>query len=204
VGWTFWRKSSAGIRANCVYEDFIRQEQYSVSLRAGGIDFRRLTTAMKQMMETFLKMPSSEKSSGKAPPRSNAAETRETWGGVSFCNEIVGAGAVRRIATFSALRCSILRNPPDPTGRASPGADPRSQGRAMRPLGETLATEIGIPPRHSWSRRQHRHRSPTGSAPMARARRRLAGAEIAMAARKIQGEGADDSRAYKLEVMRMT
>jgi carbon-monoxide dehydrogenase large subunit len=120
--------------------------------------------------------------------------------GVAFFTEIVGAGPSRAcdilgIAMFDSAEIRI-----HPTGSGICRLGTKSQGQGHETTyAQIIATELGLPPTTSWSRRQHRHRALMASAPTGSRSTPVSGAATAMACRKIKAK-AQMIAAYMLEV----
>ena len=157
-------------------------------------------TAMRKMMETVdyagLRKEQAEKRAA-----FKRGETREIMGlGVSFFTEIVGAGPSKNcdilgIAMFNS--CEIRLHPTG-AGIARVGTKSTGQGHETT-WAQIIATEIGIPADNIMVEEGNTDTAPYGLGTYGSRSTPVAGAAIAMAARKIKAK-AQMIAAYKLEV----
>ena len=155
---------------------------------------------MKKMMETvdYAGLRKQQAAQREAFKR---GETREIMGvGVSFFTEIVGAGPSKNcdilgIAMFNS--CEIRMHP---TGAGIARVGSKSQGQGHETTwAQIIATEIGIPADDIMVEEGNTDTAPYGLGTYGSRSTPVAGAAIAMAARKIKAK-AQMIAAYKLEV----
>ena len=172
--WTSWRRSSAWTRPNSAMKNLIRREQFPYTSALGWeYDSGDYHTAMQKAMDAvgYQKLRAEQKAKQEAFRR---GETRELMGiGVAFFTEIVGAGPstncdILGIAMFDSARSASIR---PAAAIARLGTKSQGQGHETT-YAQIIATELGLPPTTSWSRKATPTPRPTASAPTARARRR--------------------------------
>lgn len=182
-------------------KNFIKPEQFPYHSALGWeYDSGDYHTAMRKMMETTgyaaLRKEQAEKRAAFA-----RGETREIMGlGISFFTEIVGAGPSKNcdilgIAMFDS--CEIRMHP---TGAGIARMGTKSQGQGHETTwAQIIATEIGIPADNIMVEEGNTDTAPYGLGTYGSRSTPVAGAAIAMAARKIKAK-AQMIAAYKLEV----
>src|SRR5580704_12597461 len=182
-------------------KNFIRPEQFPYHSALGWeYDSGDYHTAMRKMMESTsyaeLRKEQAEKRAA-----FKRGETREIMGlGVSFFTEIVGAGPSKNcdilgIAMFDS--CEIRMHP---TGAGIARVGSKSQGQGHETTwAQIIATEIGIPSDDIMIEEGNTDTAPYGLGTYGSRSTPVAGAAIAMAARKIKAK-AHMIAAYKLEV----
>jgi carbon-monoxide dehydrogenase large subunit len=182
-------------------KNFVKPEQFPYHSALGWeYDSGDYHTAMKKMMETTdyaaLRKEQAEKRAA-----FKRGETREIMGlGVSFFTEIVGAGPSKNcdilgIAMFDS--CEIRMHP---TGAGIARVGSKSQGQGHETTwAQIIATEIGIPADNIMVEEGNTDTAPYGLGTYGSRSTPVAGAAIAMAARKIKAK-AQMIAAYKLEV----
>ena len=129
-------------------------------------------------------------------------ETRELMGiGVAFFTEIVGAGPSKNCDILGIAHVRFLRDPhPSDRRAASPGVGTKSQGQGHETTwAQIIATEIGIPADDIMVEEGNTDTAPYGLGTYGSRSTPVAGAAIAMAARKIKAK-AQMIAAYMLEV----
>ncbi len=182
-------------------KNFVKPEQFPYHSALGWeYNSGDYHTAMKKAMETTryaeLRKEQSEKRAA-----FKRGETREIMGiGVSFFTEIVGAGPSKNcdilgIAMFDS--CEIRLHPTG-TGIARVGTKSQGQGHETT-WAQIIATEIGIPADNIMVEEGNTDTAPYGLGTYGSRSTPVAGAAIAMAARKIKAK-AQMIAAYKLEV----
>src|SRR6266436_6645010 len=181
--------------------NFIRPEQFPYKSALGWeYDSGNYPAAMRKMMESVdyagLRKEQAEKRAA-----FKRGETREIMGlGVSFFTEIVGAGPSKNcdilgIAMFDS--CEIRLHP---TGAGIARVGTKSQGQGHETTwAQIIATEIGIPADDIMVEEGNTDTAPYGLGTYGSRSTPVAGAAIAMAARKIKAK-AQMIAAYKLEV----
>src|SRR6202522_3422158 len=182
-------------------KNFIKAEQFPYHSALGWeYDSGDYHTAMRKMMETvdyagLRKQQAAQRAAFKR------GETREVMGlGVSFFTEIVGAGPSKNcdilgIAMFDS--CEIRMHP---TGAGIARVGSKSQGQGHETTwAQIIATEIGIPADNIMVEEGNTDTAPYGLGTYGSRSTPVAGAAIAMAARKIKAK-AQMIAAYKLEV----
>src|SRR6266849_1206077 len=182
-------------------KNFIKPEQFPYHSALGWeYDSGDYHTAMKKMMEStdYKKLRAEQKTKREAFKR---GETRDIMGlGVSFFTEIVGAGPSKNcdilgIAMFDS--CEIRMHP---TGAGIARVGSKSQGQGHETTwAQIIATEIGIPADDIMVEEGNTDTAPYGLGTYGSRSTPVAGAAIAMAARKIKAK-AQMIAAYKLEV----
>src|SRR6195256_1403371 len=182
-------------------KNFIKAEQFPYHSALGWeYDSGDYHTAMKKMMETvdYAGLRKQQAAQREAFKR---GETREIMGvGVSFFTEIVGAGPSKNcdilgIAMFDS--CEIRMHP---TGAGIARVGSKSQGQGHETTwAQIIATEIGIPADDIMVEEGNTDTAPYGLGTYGSRSTPVAGAAIAMAARKIKAK-AQMIAAYKLEV----
>jgi carbon-monoxide dehydrogenase large subunit len=182
-------------------KNFIKPEQFPYHSALGWeYDSGDYHTAMRKMMESVdyagLRKEQAEKRAA-----FKRGETREIMGlGVSFFTEIVGAGPSKNcdilgIAMFDS--CEIRMHP---TGAGIARVGSKSQGQGHETTwAQIIATEIGIPADDIMIEEGNTDTAPYGLGTYGSRSTPVAGAAIAMAARKIKAK-AQMIAAYKLEV----
>ena len=182
-------------------KNFIKAEQFPYHSALGWeYDSGDYHTAMRKMMETTgyaaLRKEQAEKRAAFA-----RGETRDIMGlGISFFTEIVGAGPSKNcdilgIAMFDS--CEIRMHP---TGAGIARVGSKSQGQGHETTwAQIIATEIGIPADNIMVEEGNTDTAPYGLGTYGSRSTPVAGAAIAMAARKIKAK-AQMIAAYKLEV----
>src|SRR5579871_5869821 len=182
-------------------KNFVRREKFPYHSALGWeYDSGDYETAMRKMMESTdyanLRKEQAEKRAA-----FKRGETREIMGlGVSFFTEIVGAGPSKNcdilgIAMFDS--CEIRMHP---TGAGIARVGSKSQGQGHETTwAQIIATEIGIPADNIMVEEGNTDTAPYGLGTYGSRSTPVAGAAIAMAARKIKAK-AQMIAAYKLEV----
>src|SRR6478609_629358 len=182
-------------------KNFIKPEQFPYHSALGWeYDSGDYHTAMRKMMESVdyagLRKEQTEKRAA-----FKRGETREIMGvGVSFFTEIVGAGPSKNcdilgIAMFDS--CEIRMHP---TGAGIARVGSKSQGQGHETTwAQIIATEIGIPADDIMVEEGNTDTAPYGLGTYGSRSTPVAGAAIAMAARKIKAK-AQMIAAYRLEV----
>ena len=182
-------------------KNFIKPEQFPYHSALGWeYDSGDYHTAMKKMMET-VDYAGLRKEQAAKRAAFKRGETREIMGlGVSFFTEIVGAGPSKNcdilgIAMFDS--CEIRLHP---TGAGIARVGTKSQGQGHETTwAQIIATEIGIPADNIMVEEGNTDTAPYGLGTYGSRSTPVAGAAIAMAARKIKAK-AQMIAAYKLEV----
>src|ERR1700732_2842425 len=182
-------------------KNLIRREQFPYTSAFGWqYDSGDYQTAMNKAIETtgYKKLRVEQKARQEAFRR---GETRELMGiGVIFFTEIVGAGPSRNcdilgIAMFDSCEIRI-----HPTGKGIARMGTKSQGQGHETTwAQIIATEIGIPADDIAVEEGNTDTAPYGLGTYGSRSTPVAGAAIAMAARKIKAK-AQMIAAYKLEV----
>ncbi len=182
-------------------KNFIKPEQFPYHSALGWeYDSGDYHTAMKKMMET-VDYAGLRKEQADQRAAFKRGETREIMGlGVSFFTEIVGAGPSKNcdilgIAMFDS--CEIRLHPTG-AGIARVGTKSTGQGHETT-WAQIIATEIGIPADDIMVEEGNTDTAPYGLGTYGSRSTPVAGAAIAMAARKIKAK-AQMIAAYKLEV----
>ena len=182
-------------------KNFIKAEQFPYHSALGWeYDSGDYHTAMRKMMET-VDYAGLRKEQAEQRAAFKRGETREIMGlGVSFFTEIVGAGPSKNcdilgIAMFDS--CEIRLHP---TGAGIARVGSKSQGQGHETTwAQIIATEIGIPADDIMVEEGNTDTAPYGLGTYGSRSTPVAGAAIAMAARKIKAK-AQMIAAYKLEV----
>ena len=182
-------------------KNFIKAEQFPYHSALGWeYDSGDYHTAMRKMMET-VDYAGLRKEQTEQRAAFKRGETREIMGlGVSFFTEIVGAGPSKNcdilgIAMFDS--CEIRLHP---TGAGIARVGSKSQGQGHETTwAQIIATEIGIPADDIMVEEGNTDTAPYGLGTYGSRSTPVAGAAIAMAARKIKAK-AQMIAAYKLEV----
>ena len=182
-------------------KNFIKAEQFPYHSALGWeYDSGDYHTAMRKMMET-VDYAGLRKEQAAQRAAFKRGETREIMGlGVSFFTEIVGAGPSKNcdilgIAMFDS--CEIRLHP---TGAGIARVGSKSQGQGHETTwAQIIATEIGIPADDIMVEEGNTDTAPYGLGTYGSRSTPVAGAAIAMAARKIKAK-AQMIAAYKLEV----
>src|SRR6204780_947589 len=182
-------------------KNLIRREQFPYTSAFGWqYDSGDYHTAMNKAMESvnYKKLRTEQKAKQEAFKR---GETRELMGvGVAFFTEIVGAGPSRAcdilgIAMFDSAEIRI-----HPTGSGICRLGTKSQGQGHETTyAQIIATEIGLPADNIMVEEGNTDTAPYGLGTYGSRSTPVAGAAIAMAARKIKAK-AQMIAAYKLEV----
>ncbi|MGA2124756.1 MAG: aerobic carbon-monoxide dehydrogenase large subunit, partial [Xanthobacteraceae bacterium] len=181
--------------------NFIRREQFPYQSALGWeYDSGDYHVAMRKAMEAVGYAGLREEQTAKQEAF-RRGETRELMGvGVAFFTEIVGAGPSRNcdilgIAMFDSAEIRI-----HPTGRVLGRMGSKSQGQGHETTwAQIIATEIGIPADDIAIEEGNTDTAPYGLGTYGSRSTPVAGAAIAMAARKIKAK-AQMIAAYKLEV----
>ncbi len=182
-------------------KNFIRREQFPYQSALGWeYDSGDYHTAMTQAMEkTGYRALRTEQAAKRADFK--AGKTREIMGiGVSFFTEIVGAGPSKNcdilgIAMFDSCEIRI-----HPTGSAITRVGTKSTGQGHETTwAQIVASEIGIPAADIMVEEGNTDTAPYGLGTYGSRSTPVAGAAIAMAARKIKAK-AQMIAAYMLEV----
>ncbi len=182
-------------------KNFIRRDQFPYQSALGWeYDSGDYHTAMKQGMEKIGYQALREEQKRKQADF-KAGKTRDIMGiGVSFFTEIVGAGPSKNcdilgIAMFDSCEIRI-----HPTGSAIARVGTKSTGQAHETTwAQIIATEIGIPSADIMVEEGNTDTAPYGLGTYGSRSTPVAGAAIAMAARKIKAK-AQMIAAYMLEV----
>jgi carbon-monoxide dehydrogenase large subunit len=182
-------------------KNFIKPEQFPYHSALGWeYDSGDYHTAMRKMMES-VDYAGLRKEQAAQRAAFKRGETREIMGlGVSFFTEIVGAGPSKNcdilgIAMFDS--CEIRMHP---TGAGIARVGSKSQGQGHETTwAQIIATEIGIPADDIMVEEGNTDTAPYGLGTYGSRSTPVAGAAIAMAARKIKAK-AQMIAAYKLEV----
>src|SRR6476661_134388 len=182
-------------------KNFIRPEQFPYHSALGWeYDSGDYHTAMRKMMES-VDYAGLRKEQAAQRAAFKRGETREIMGvGVSFFTEIVGAGPSKNcdilgIAMFDS--CEIRLHP---TGAGIARVGSKSQGQGHETTwAQIIATEIGIPADDIMVEEGNTDTAPYGLGTYGSRSTPVAGAAIAMAARKIKAK-AQMIAAYRLEV----
>ncbi len=182
-------------------KNFIKREQFPYQSALGWeYDSGDYHTAMQKALEAtgYRKLREEQKDKQEAFKR---GETRELMGiGVSFFTEIVGAGPSKNcdilgIAMFDSCEIRV-----HPTGRALARMGTKSQGQGHETTwGQIIASEIGIPADSIAVEEGNTDTAPYGLGTYGSRSTPVAGAAIAMAARKIKAK-AQMIAAFMLEV----
>ncbi len=182
-------------------KNFIRRDQFPYQSALGWeYDSGDYHTAMKQGMEK-IGYPALREEQKRKQADFKAGKTRDIMGiGVSFFTEIVGAGPSKNcdilgIAMFDSCEIRI-----HPTGSAIARVGTKSTGQAHETTwAQIIATEIGIPSADIMVEEGNTDTAPYGLGTYGSRSTPVAGAAIAMAARKIKAK-AQMIAAYMLEV----
>jgi carbon-monoxide dehydrogenase large subunit len=181
--------------------NFIKPEQFPYHSALGWeYDSGDYHTAMKKMMES-VKYADLRKEQSAKREAFRQGKTRDIMGvGVSFFTEIVGAGPSKNcdilgIAMFDS--CEIRLHPTG-AGVARVGTKSTGQGHETT-WAQIIASEIGIPADDIMVEEGNTDTAPYGLGTYGSRSTPVAGAAIAMAARKIKAK-AQMIAAYKLEV----
>src|SRR6516225_6082354 len=182
-------------------KNLIRREQFPYQSALGWeYDSGDYHTAMTKAMESvnYKKLREEQKARQAAFKR---GETRELMGiGVAFFTEIVGAGPSRNcdILGIAMFDSSEIRIHPTGTGICRLGTKSQGQGHETT-YAQIIASEIGIPADNIMVEEGNTDTAPYGLGTYGSRSTPVAGAAIAMAARKIKAK-AQMIAAYKLEV----
>ena len=182
-------------------KNFIRREQFPYQSALGWeYDSGDYHTAMKQAMEK-IDYPGLRAEQKRRQADFKAGKTREIMGiGVSFFTEIVGAGPSKNcdilgIAMFDSCEIRV-----HPTGSAIARVGTKSTGQGHETTwAQIIATEMGIPSADVMVEEGNTDTAPYGLGTYGSRSTPVAGAAIAMAARKIKAK-AQMIAAYMLEV----
>jgi carbon-monoxide dehydrogenase large subunit len=182
-------------------KNFVKREQFPYRSALGWeYDSGDYHTAMNKAMEAvgYQQLRAEQAARREAFKR---GETREIMGiGVSFFTEIVGAGPSRNcdilgVAMFDSCEIRV-----HPTGAAIARMGTKSQGQGHETTyAQIIATEIGIPADNIMVEEGNTDTAPYGLGTYGSRSTPVAGAAIAMAARKIKAK-AQMIAAYMLEV----
>jgi carbon-monoxide dehydrogenase large subunit len=182
-------------------KNFIKREQFPYNSALGWeYDSGDYHTAMQKALDAtdYRKLREEQKAKQEAFKR---GETRELMGiGVSFFTEIVGAGPSKNcdilgIAMFDSCEIRI-----HPTGKGIARMGTKSQGQGHETTwAQIIATEIGIPADDIAVEEGNTDTAPYGLGTYGSRSTPVAGAAIAMAARKVKAK-AQMIAAYMLEV----
>ena len=182
-------------------KNFVKREQFPYQSALGWeYDSGDYHTAMKQAMEKidYTGLRAEQK---RRQADFKAGKTREIMGvGVSFFTEIVGAGPSKNcdilgIAMFDSAEIRV-----HPTGTAITRVGSKSQGQGHETTwAQIVATEIGIPASGITVEEGNTDTAPYGLGTYGSRSTPVAGAAIAMAARKIKAK-AQMIAAFLLEV----
>ena len=182
-------------------KNLIRREQFPYNSALGWeYDSGDYHTAMQKALDAtdYRKLREEQKAKQEA---FNRGETRELMGiGVAFFTEIVGAGPSKNcdilgIAMFDSCEIRI-----HPTGKGIARMGTKSQGQGHETTwAQIIATEIGIPADDIAVEEGNTDTAPYGLGTYGSRSTPVAGAAIAMAARKIKAK-AQMIAAYMLEV----
>src|SRR5579863_4568194 len=182
-------------------KNFIKREQFPYQSALGWeYDSGDDHTAMQKALEAtgYRKLREEQKAKQEAFKR---GETRDLMGiGVAFFTEIVGAGPSKNcdilgIAMFDSCEIRI-----HPTGKGIARMGTKSQGQGHETTwAQIIASEIGIPADDISVEEGNTDTAPYGLGTYGSRSTPVAGAAIAMAARKIKAK-AQMIAAYKLEV----
>jgi aerobic carbon-monoxide dehydrogenase large subunit len=182
-------------------KNFIKREQFPYQSALGWeYDSGDYHTAMKQAMEKidYAGLRAEQK---RKQADFKAGKTREIMGiGVSFFTEIVGAGPSKNcdilgIAMFDSCEIRV-----HPTGSAIARMGTKSQGQGHETTwAQIIATEIGLPADNIMVEEGNTDTAPYGLGTYGSRSTPVAGAAIAMAARKVKAK-AQLIAAYILEV----
>ncbi len=181
--------------------NFVKREQFPYKSALGWeYDSGDYDTAMRKVMDAvdYAGLRAEQAAQREAFKR---GETRAIMGiGVSFFTEIVGAGPSKNcdilgVAMFDSCEIRI-----HPTGAAIARMGTKSQGQGHETTyAQIIATEIGIPAADIMVEEGNTDTAPYGLGTYGSRSTPVAGAAIAMAARKIKAK-AQMIAAYKLEV----
>ncbi len=182
-------------------KNLIKREQFPYQSALGWeYDSGDYHTALKKAMETvgYQRLRAEQAARREAFKR---GDTREIMGiGVSFFTEIVGAGPSRNcdilgVAMFDSCEIRV-----HPTGAAIARMGTKSQGQGHETTyAQIIATEIGLPADDIMVEEGNTDTAPYGLGTYGSRSTPVAGAAIAMAARKIKAK-AQMIAAYMLEV----
>ena len=182
-------------------KNFIKREQFPYNSALGWeYDSGDYHTAMQKALDAtdYHKLREEQRAKQEAFKR---GETRELMGiGVAFFTEIVGAGPSKNcdilgIAMFDSCEIRI-----HPTGKGIARMGTKSQGQGHETTwAQIIATEIGIPADNIAVEEGNTDTAPYGLGTYGSRSTPVAGAAIAMAARKIKAK-AQMIAAYMLEV----
>ncbi len=199
--WTSWRRSSGMDPVDFRIKNFIKREQFPYNSALGWeYDSGDYHTAMQKALDAtdYRKLREEQKAKQEAFKR---GETREIMGiGVAFFTEIVGAGPSKNcdilgIAMFDSCEIRI-----HPTGKGIARMGTKSQGQGHETTwAQIIATEIGIPADDIMVEEGNTDTAPYGLGTYGSRSTPVAGAAIAMAARKVKAK-AQMIAAYMLEV----
>ncbi|MEP4770869.1 MAG: aerobic carbon-monoxide dehydrogenase large subunit [Roseibium sp.] len=182
-------------------KNFVKKEQFPYQSALGWeYDSGDYHTAMQKAMDTleYRKLREEQKAKQEAFKR---GETREIMGiGVSFFTEIVGAGPSKNcdilgVAMFDSAEIRV-----HPTGSVISRMGTKSQGQGHETTwAQIIATEIGIPAADIMVEEGDTDTAPYGLGTYGSRSTPVAGAAIALAARKIRNK-AQMIAAHMLEV----
>ncbi|MBO9421038.1 carbon-monoxide dehydrogenase large subunit [Labrenzia sp. R4_2] len=182
-------------------KNFVKQEQFPYQSALGWeYDSGDYHTAMQKAMDTigYRQLREEQKAKQEAFKR---GETREIMGiGISFFTEIVGAGPSKNcdilgVAMFDSAEIRV-----HPTGSVISRMGTKSQGQGHETTwAQIIATEIGIPADDIMVEEGNTDTAPYGLGTYGSRSTPVAGAAIALAARKIRNK-AQMIAAHMLEV----
>ncbi len=182
-------------------KNFVKQEQFPYQSALGWeYDSGDYHTAMQKAMDTigYKELREEQKAKQEAFKR---GETREIMGiGISFFTEIVGAGPSKNcdilgVAMFDSAEIRV-----HPTGSVISRMGTKSQGQGHETTwAQIIATEIGIPAADIMVEEGNTDTAPYGLGTYGSRSTPVAGAAIALAARKIRNK-AQMIAAHMLEV----
>ncbi|EEE42972.1 aerobic carbon-monoxide dehydrogenase large subunit [Roseibium alexandrii] len=182
-------------------KNFVRQDQFPYQSALGWeYDSGDYHTAMQKAMDTigYRQLREEQKAKQEAFQR---GETREIMGiGISFFTEIVGAGPSKNcdilgVAMFDSAEIRV-----HPTGSVISRMGTKSQGQGHETTwAQIIATEIGIPADDIMVEEGNTDTAPYGLGTYGSRSTPVAGAAIALAARKIRNK-AQMIAAHMLEV----
>ncbi len=182
-------------------KNFVKQEQFPYQSALGWeYDSGDYHTAMQKAMDTigYRQLREEQKAKQEAFKR---GETREVMGiGISFFTEIVGAGPSKNcdilgVAMFDSAEIRV-----HPTGSVISRMGTKSQGQGHETTwAQIIATEIGIPADDIMVEEGNTDTAPYGLGTYGSRSTPVAGAAIALAARKIRNK-AQMIAAHMLEV----
>ena len=182
-------------------KNFVRPEQFPYHSALGWeYDSGDYATAMKKAMES-VEYAELRKEQAEKREAFRRGETREIMGiGVSFFTEIVGAGPSKNCDIPGIDMVGPGETRLDPTGAGIARTGTKSQGQGHETTwAQIIASEIGIPADDIMVEEGNTDTAPYGLGTYGSRSTPVAGAAIAMAARKIKAK-AQMIAAYRLEV----